>query len=117
MNREKIFSYVKAKYHTVEEQPWQKFPKYSVLRHQDNTKWYGIVMNVLPKNIGLVGDKEVDIIDLKCDPDLIHSMIDNIVFFPAYHMNKDHWISVLISQNVPEKTLFDLIDKSYELTL
>ena len=35
---------------------------------------------------------------------------------PAYHMNKMHWISVLLDGTVPENMVFDLIDRSFLAT-
>jgi predicted DNA-binding protein (MmcQ/YjbR family) len=37
-------------------------------------------------------------------------------FLPAYHMNKEHWLTVLLDNTVPEKEIYELIDDSYELT-
>ncbi|MCD8082608.1 MAG: hypothetical protein LUE86_03515 [Clostridiales bacterium] len=50
MNRQQIFDYAKGKYGTTPEYLWMRYPAYAVLRHQDNEKWYGVVMNVPKKN-------------------------------------------------------------------
>ena len=43
--------------------------------------------------IGLTGEGEVDILNVKCDPILSGSLRMQPGFFPAYHMNKEKWIS------------------------
>ena len=35
---------------------------------------------------------------------------------PAYQMNKEHWISVLLDGTVEKEKICDLIDISYDLT-
>nr|WP_242543304.1 MULTISPECIES: MmcQ/YjbR family DNA-binding protein [unclassified Enterococcus] len=37
-------------------------------------------------------------------------------YYPAYHMNKNHWISVALNGAVEEKQVVYLLKDSYELT-
>ena len=34
---------------------------------------------------------------------------------PGYHMNKKHWNSVYVNQDVPDSLVYELIRKSYLL--
>ena len=40
----------------------------------------------------------MEIVNLKCEPDLIPNLIPNLIresgIYPVYHMNKQHWISL-----------------------
>lgn len=36
--------------------------------------------------------------------------------YPAYHMNKEHWLSLHLSE-IDEALLFELLDESFALTL
>lgn len=36
---------------------------------------------------------------------------------PAYHMNKRHWISIILDGSMSEEQVFQLIAESYALTL
>ncbi len=69
-NRKEIFEYVKEKYNTIPEYLWNKYPLYAVLKHRNN-KWYGIIMNISKEKLGLDGKGEVDIIDVKCESEMI----------------------------------------------
>lgn len=117
LTRNIIFHYVEKKYNTLPEYLWKKFPNYAVLRKQSTNKWYGIIMNVPKSKIGFNDKTFVDILNIKCPPDLIGSFIDNKTYFPAYHMNKEHWLSILLEAVPPSdsKNIFNLIDLSYEL--
>lgn len=111
-----VLAYVKSRYGTEPEFLWAKSPNNAVLRHRDSLKWYGVLMRVQRRRIGAGGDGDADILDLKCEPALIGALIDKRGFFPAYHMNKEHWITILLDGAVPEQEVFGLIDLSYDLT-
>jgi predicted DNA-binding protein (MmcQ/YjbR family) len=113
--REEIFTYVKDKYGTEPDYPWVKFPNYAVLRHSEET-WYGLIMNVPKEKLGLPGDGSVDVIDLKGDPDFIDDLKSKDGVLPAYHMNKKHWISIVLDSSFPTSEIYHLIDSSFELT-
>ena len=95
MKREEIFQYVKEQYGTEPEYLWKKDPDSAVLRHK-NGKWYAIIMVVEKKILGLEEDGNIDILDVKCDPDLVGMIIQTYGFLPGYHMNKQHWITCLL---------------------
>ena len=94
MKREEIFQYVKEQYGTEPEYLWKKDPDSAVLRHK-NGKWYAIIMVVEKKILGLEEDGNIDILDVKCDPDLVGMIIQTYGFLPGYHMNKQHWLSLI----------------------
>lgn len=115
-SRNDVLKYVKKQYGTEPDYPWATYPGYAVLRHADDRKWYCLVMNVPRAKLGLTGDGEVDIIDIKSDPALVGSLRQSDGFRPAYHMNKEHWVSVLLDGSVSKKEIEAWISQSYELT-
>ncbi|MEO2655007.1 MmcQ/YjbR family DNA-binding protein [Blautia wexlerae] len=87
MEREEIFQYVKEQYGTEPEYLWKKDPDSAVLRHK-NGKWYA---------------------------DLVGMIIQTYGFLPGYHMNKRHWITILLDDSVSEAKTLDFLDMSYDL--
>ena len=73
-------------------------------------------MKVKPKSLGLSGSGEVDVLNLKCDHRLIGELIKKPCFKPAYHMNKEHWITVILSEADNPEEIYSLVDVSYGLT-
>lgn len=116
MDRKIIFDYAKKVYESTPEYLWTKYPNYAVLRHSDNRKWYAIIMNVSKDKLGLDGTEEVDIIDVKCESEMIGSLRMTEGIFAGYHMNKGNWISVLLDGSVDESMIYNLLDMSFELT-
>lgn len=66
MTREEIFDYCKKQYHTEPDYPWHDYN--AVLRHPDNSKWYGLVMTIDGSKMGLPVGQKVDILNVKYDP-------------------------------------------------
>ena len=72
-------------------------------------------MRVAKCRLGLAGDAPADVLNVKCDPILIGSLRREPGFLPAYHMNKNTWISILLDETVPDARIEFLLDLSYEL--
>ncbi len=113
--RESILKYVAERFGTDPEYPWAKFPRGAVLRRSDNRKWYGLVIDVRRDRLGLTGEELVDVLDFKCDPRMLGSVRAQAGFLPAYHMNKDKWVSVLLDGSVPLDAVTPLLELSYDL--
>ncbi|MDR2712852.1 MAG: MmcQ/YjbR family DNA-binding protein [Clostridiales bacterium] len=116
IERKEIFAHAKDKYNTEPDYPRARNPNYAILRHRASRKWFCAVVDITEDKLGIVGKKLIDILLLKCDPILIDSLRNEAGIYPAYHMNKEHWISVLLDGSYPKERIFALIDLSYELT-
>lgn len=114
MKKEEIFEYVKKQYGTMPEYLWAQSPDNAVLRHK-NGKWYAVVMSVEKCKLGLEGNEFVDIMDVKCDPEMTSMIIQTFGFLPGYHMNKQHWITILLNGSVSEAKTLDFLDISYDM--
>ena len=90
----------------------------TVLRHGATGKWFGLIMKAPRDRVGLEGPGSADILNLKCDPLVSYGLIREYPdILPAYHMNKQLWITVRLEGAVPEETLALLLRMSYDLTL
>ena len=115
--RDFVFGYIKKKYNVSPDYPWMKYDDNAVFRHSDNRKWFALVMGVRKDKLGLSGEGYVDVMNLKVDDMFLREMLtQQDGSMPAYHMNKQHWISVLLDGTVAEKKIFELIDISFAAT-
>lgn len=116
MDKDRLLQYAQEKYEAKPDFPWRKYPSYFVLRVNDNcNKWYALFMKISQRKLGLNSDEMVDVVNLKCVPELIGSFIDYKIYFPAYHMNKEHWLSILLDNSSSDKNIYNLLDMSYDL--
>ena len=116
MKKEEIFSYISDKFGVEAQRVFDKYPEFAVFRHTKNLKWFALLMNVEAKKLGFDASGEIEILNVKCNPDLAMLLRDDERILQAYHMNKKHWISVNLSSGIDKKQVFDLIDTRFELT-
>ena len=115
--RQKIINYIKKKYKSSPEYLWKKYPDYAVFRHEDNNKWFALQAPVSKDKLGLEGNEIVEVINVKVDDMFFRDMLirqDGIL--SAYHMNKQHWVTVILDGTVSEEQVCSLIDSSYMTT-
>lgn len=112
-----VFAYIKKKYKTSPEYLWKKYPEYAVFRHADNNKWFALQAAVPENKLGLGGDDRIEVVNVKVDDMFYRDMlIRQEGFIPAYHMNKQYWVTVLLDGTVKQEQVFDLIDASFLAT-
>ena len=116
LKREEIFEYVKKQYGTVPEYLWNSSPESAILRHK-NGKWYAAILRVEKSKLGLKEEGTVDIINVKCEPDMVGLLTQTYGFLPGYHMNKKYWISAYFNQDVPDEKIRELVQKSYDIVV
>lgn len=112
-----VFDYVRTTYGVEPDYPFPTAPDYPVLRHPDTRKWFALIMDVPRYRLGLSGEERVDILNIKCDPLLSGSLRLQDGYFPAYHMNHDGWLTILLDGTVPIADITPLLDMSFELTM
>lgn len=112
--RERLTWYMQDTYGTEAEYLWADEPGFAVFRHPASKKWYAIIMNVSADRLGLPGETTVDVMNVKCSTVMIGSLLSEQGFLPAYHMNKGHWISILLDDSIPDDQIFPLLELSYD---
>lgn len=116
MNRTETEKYITDTYGAEIEFPWLKYPEYAVFRHDDNKKWFALVMTVSGSKLGFAEDVRINILNLKCDPAAVGSLRMKPGIYPAYHMNKANWITVALDGTVSGDEIKMLLDMSFRLT-
>ena len=76
-----------------------------------------LVFKVMNKMFALVSEDETPLrINLKCDPEeaqILRGMHKSII--PGYHMNKEHWNTIILDESSPDRLIYKMIDDSYKL--
>ena len=87
------------------------------MRRKDTKKWYAVFLKIPRRKLGVDSDEIVEIIDLRRDKRDRTSAADGKTTFPAYHMNKESWITVCLDGSLSDQQLRDLLDISYMLAV
>ena len=115
--REQLFAYIKKKYKAAPERLWARFPDYVIFRHEDNRKWFALIMDIPRNRLGLEGDDLVDVLNLKMpDPLLVDLLVSQPGYFRGYHLNHGNWISLLLDGTVPLEEICRWVEESYLTT-
>ena len=129
------------------EYTFPKNPDIGVFRDAPTQKWYGIVMAVSKARLERLsaekfakdrGEKlrpekkakgstpqdndahpadEVEVLNVKLDPVKIPLLEKADGFHPCYHMNRKHWITVVLDGTVSDDYIMELIEESHALSI
>ena len=115
MTKQQFLEYCLSVYGTSPDYPFEEDFESGVFRHESG-KWFALAMRVSERKIGHCGDEVVDIVNMKCAPEVIESIAGvEPGIYPAYHMNKTHWLTVALDE-CDEGTIGWLLGISYDLT-
>ena len=115
MTKHSFLEYCHNTYGTSPDYPFDEDFETAVLRHADNRKWYAIVMRVSRRKFSFDSDEVIDVVNLKLPTEIFGSFGASDGVYPAYHMNKLHWISVLLP-DAPNDVVQFLANLSFEAT-
>ena len=115
MTKQQFLEYCLNTYGTSPDYPFDEDFETTVLRHEDNRKWYALVMQVSRRKFGFDNDEVIDVVNLKLPTEMFGSFGALEGVYPAYHMNKLHWISVLLP-DAPDEVVQFLSRVSFEAT-
>lgn len=107
MNKEEIIKYCLTLENTYKDCPFSDDFESVTMKHLKNKKWFALLMNVNNKLY----------LNVKTDPnysDILRNTYDYII--PAYHMNKEHWNTIIVDEKVDNNLVKELIEQSYQLT-
>ena len=115
MTKQEFLEYCFNTYGTAADYPFDEDFETAVLRHASNRKWYAVSMKVSRRKFGFESDEVIDVVNLKLPTEMFGSFGAADGVYPAYHMNKLHWISVLLP-DAPDDVLRFLVNVSFEAT-
>lgn len=117
MTRREFEEFVLDRYNVRADYPFEDDFVTGVFRHEGG-RWFAIAMNISERKIGRNGDRQIDVVNMKCAPEVIESIAGvEPGIYRAYHMNKTHWLTVALDGSCDDDTILWLIDISYELTM
>lgn len=104
MNIEELRDYCMSLPKAVENAPWTE-PQYEMLvTFSVGDKWF------------CLADTEKKFIDVKCDPEKIAELQERYQgAFPAWHMNKEHWLGIELESDLPDALIKSVIKDGYDL--
>ena len=112
-----IIEYARKNYGDEVEYLWEKFPDNAVLRRRDTKKWYAAILTVPYCKFGIEKEGTVEVIDMRMDPDELERTVDDKTYFRGWHMNKKHWVTMLLDGSAPLEEIIRRLNESYNLAI
>ena len=116
MTQAELAEWIFDEYSVEPDHPFPMDDVTCVFRHADNRKWFALTMNIPYRTLGIARDGNTDILNIKCDPLLTGSLRGKPGFRPAYHMNKEKWITILLDGSAGKEDITALLEMSYRMT-
>lgn len=107
---------LKEKYGDEPEFLWEKFDGSGIFRNPESKKWYAAILEVEGSKIKTGKKGIIEVLDIKLNPNEIQELLLQPNFYPAYHMNKKSWITIILDESLSDKKIMELIEKSNELS-
>ena len=115
MTKQEFYELCSSTYSTLPDYPFDEDFETAVFRHGDNRKWFALSMQVSRRKFGIDSDEVIDVVNLKLPTEMFGSFGASDGVYPAYHMNKLHWISVLLP-DAPSDVVQFLLSASFVAT-
>jgi len=110
-----LAEHILATYGDEAEHPFTDDLHTTVWRRQDTKKWYAVLLSVNKKKLGLCADEVVESLLLHITPEELDRIVDGKKYFRGYHMNKRHWLTVLLDGSISPDELFARLATSHAL--
>lgn len=113
----RLLEYVNANHNTGPEFLWASTPDCAVLRNNYSRKWYGIIMVIPACKIGIDSNELIEIVNVRFNKGEAPEIAGNVSgIYPAWHMNKKNWITIVLDDSLSDKQLFGLVEQSFDFS-
>lgn len=114
LTKQNAIAYIRNNYGVAEDYPWDDSDAF-VFRHRVSRKWFCLFMDISASYLGIDDNRVITVVNLKAPRSMRDDLLREEGIYPAYHMNKQHWISLDL-RKANEKMLEVLIDMSFKAT-
>ena len=111
----RLIEYVREHFDDAPEFLWEKYPNFAIFRRKDNRKWYALIANIPKRYLKLDGDEELEILNLRVEPEELDELFDGEKYFRGWHMNKRSWMTLRLDDSLTFEELCARLERSYQL--
>ena len=113
MTLEELHGYIASQYGAEPAHLFKQDPTISILKRPDNKKWFAATKDIDYRTLGIEKDGRVGIVNVKLDPLIVASLKTREGFRPAYHMNRENWITILLDGAIEDEEVYTFLDMSF----
>ena len=113
---ERMDSFIRQTFGDEPEFMWEKYPSFGVYRNPKSRKWYAFIGSVPRMRFDSRSDskEEFELLNVKAAPEHIPELTKREGYYPGYHMNKKHWITMILDDTLPDEEVEEMIRQSHD---
>ena len=90
--------------------------EFTSYKSSDSDKMYVLMFSIDKHKLDNGCDESyIDAMNIKVEPSKIGDLLQLPGFYPAYHMNKKHWVTAILDGTIKDETLKELLSKARDL--
>lgn len=109
-----LVDYISEHFNGAPEFLWEKYPTFAIFRNEKNRKWYALIAGI-PKKFLRLGEGDVEILNVRIEPEQLDEIVDDEKYFRGWHMNKRSWLTVRLDETLTDDELFMRLENSFKL--
>ncbi|MBR3430132.1 MAG: MmcQ/YjbR family DNA-binding protein [Clostridia bacterium] len=112
----RIYGYIYETYDVMPEFLWPNIPSYAAFRRKQGGKWFAVIGSVPRCKVDptSLSPQDAEVINVKVDKDQINTLLAREGIYPAFHMNKKCWVSIIFDETLTDTDIRRMVDESYE---
>lgn len=110
----KVCDHILTYYGVKPEFLWEKFPSFAAFRESKSQKWFALIGSVPRNKVDRSSSdhREVEVLNVKEPPEKVRLLLGRRGYYPAYHMNKKSWVSLILDGALPDEEVMERLDES-----
>ncbi len=114
MKLDDVHAYIRSQYGIDPIKAFKEDPGIMVFVRPDSNKWFAATKNIRCSSVDVAGNGRIDILNVQLNPRTVSSLRTREGFRPAWHMNRNKWVTVLLDGTVSDDEVRKLIDQAYQ---
>ena len=115
MTLTEVENYILSHCEALADHSFEEDPTVTIFRRADNNQRFAAIKNVGRLSVDAGQTGRIDILNVSLDPRLVASLrTRGEGFRPAWRMNRNRWVTILLDGSVPDDEIRSYLDTSYK---
>ncbi len=112
----RINEFIYEAYDVMPEFLWPNIPSYAAFRKKQGGKWFAVIGSVPRRKVDTISlsAEDVEVLNVKVDSSVIRDVLSQKGYYPAFHMNKKCWVSIILEDALSDEEIQDRVRFSFE---
>lgn len=114
MTKAEIEAYILSSFEVATDHSFEGDPTVTIFRRLDNNQRFAATKNVGSRSVNVERAGRIDILNLCVSPRLVATLREREGFRPAWRMNRNKWVTILLDGTVPDDEIRTYIEEAYK---